>query len=372
MVFSLHSIAASVIGVCALSTYLLLFPCRAVLRGWGIVDKPNARSSHTVPTVRGGGVAIVAVVSVVMAWLWFRAEPIVPGLMTGEAQNAGAQGSDHLPAVAAARLLPLLALVVVLAIVSFIDDLRGLPARLRFGVHGATALIAVSLLTHNLEPITVGRLAFGLVATVWVAGYTNAFNFMDGINGIAGMQGLVTGLGTAAVAVAAGVPPAHPAVLLALAAAGACLGFLPHNFPRARVFMGDVSSAALGFLLAALAVWIAWLTSPWMLFWLGLLHANFVLDTGVTLVRRALRGDKLSEAHREHFYQRLIRAGYSHPRVTLLEAALQVVTGLALWLGTPASLSAKLVIAAAVVVLWGAFFGYAESVFRRVNAAPAA
>jgi UDP-N-acetylmuramyl pentapeptide phosphotransferase/UDP-N-acetylglucosamine-1-phosphate transferase len=158
-----------------------------------------------------------------------------------------------------------------------------------------------------------------------------------------------------------------PPVLLSLVIAGACAGFLPHNFPRARMFMGDVGSAPLGFLLAALVVWIARDYGWWLLIPLGLLHANFVLDTGLTLARRVLRGERWYEAHREHFYQRLIRAGKSHPFVTGLEMALQgVVLGLMV-LYLHASVPARVGLIAVVILVWLAFFAYCERLFRRRN-----
>ena len=131
--------------------------------------------------------------------------------------------------------------------------------------------------------------------------------------------------------------------------------------------MGDVGSAPLGLLLAALAVWLASVHGPWLLLPLALLHANFLLDTAVTLARRMARGERWFEAHREHYYQRLIRAGKSHVFVTGAELALQsVALGLmiAYVLVSPA---ARPWLAAAVVALWLGFFGWAETLFRRAR-----
>jgi UDP-N-acetylmuramyl pentapeptide phosphotransferase/UDP-N-acetylglucosamine-1-phosphate transferase len=190
---------------------------------------------------------------------------------------------------------------------------------------------------------------------------------MDGINGLAAGQAIVTGLGMALLGsvVSGQSSMVSPPVLLSLVIAGACAGFLPHNFPKARMFMGDVGSAPLGFLLAALVVWIARDYGWWLLIPLGLLHANFVLDTGLTLARRILRGERWYEAHREHFYQRLIRAGKSHPFVTGVEMALQgVVLGLmVLYLYASAPVRAGLI--ALVILMWLAFFAYCERLFRR-------
>ena len=195
------------------------------------------------------------------------------------------------------------------------------------------------------------------------AGYANAFNFMDGINGIAAGQAVVTGIGTALLGGLAleGFPNAP--VLLSLVVAGAAAGFLPHNFPKARMFMGDVGSAPLGFLLAALAVWLAKIAGWWLIVPIALLHANFVLDTGITLGRRIFRGERWYEAHREHFYQRLVRTGKGHTLVTLLEMGLQcVVLGL-LTLYIFSGASARLILAVVVITIWLSFFAWAEICF---------
>lgn len=340
------SSASLTIAASAVATAALLFPARVILRRAGIVDKPNVRSSHTIPTVRGGGIVVVAVVGAAMGW-----------------------AARDVTVVSAILLL-----FIGLAVVSFIDDLRGLKARTRFTVQVVCAAIAVEVLVRTTYPSgNVAWLgAIAVVAGLWVAGYTNAFNFMDGINGIAAIQAISTGIGTALVGRAAGVPLGHPALFLAFVVGGAGLGFLPHNFPRARVFMGDVSSATLGFLLAVLAFWISRITSAWVLLWLGLLHSNFVLDTAITLFRRARRGDRLHEAHREHFYQRLVRAGWSHTAVTMAEAGLQIVVVLALWQATNAAWPIKVGVGAGVILVWLAFFAFAEYVFRKSPAGVAA
>lgn len=332
------------------ATWLVTFPLRYALRQAGVVDRPNARSSHTLPTVRGGGIGMTLAVCVVLVWIG-RAENWVWGF--------------------------LLAPTVLLAAVSFWDDLRSLGAKVRFAVHALAAGLALyGLLGHAPAGPQAGGIAAAagvLVLFGWLAGYTNAFNFMDGINGLGGGQALLTGLGTAAVALLAGLPREHHGVILAVAIAGAAAGFLPHNFPRAKVFMGDVASASLGFSLALAGVWIARDAGWPILLWIGLLHANFVLDTGITLIRRIARGERWQEAHREHFYQRLVRAGRSHTEVTLTEGALQIVTvGLVL---TGVYFRTQplwgVLIALLVIALWSGFFVYCERVFRSASAAPA-
>jgi UDP-N-acetylmuramyl pentapeptide phosphotransferase/UDP-N-acetylglucosamine-1-phosphate transferase len=358
-----------VVMVIAVATYLLGFPVAKTLARMGAIDKPNPRSSHSIPVVRGGGIAIMLVVlsgGLAVGWR-SGVVPVLMGLAFG------------------------------LAVLSFWDDLRPLRPAIRFGGHALAAigvLYALNWPRFSLDlasqlGVAWPALVSGLFLFLWLAGYANAFNFMDGINGLAAGQAIVSGLGMALLgSVVSGQPPApraygpegwsasgpeglwpgevvSPPVLLSLVIAGACAGFLPHNFPRARMFMGDVGSAPLGFLLAALVVWIARDYGWWLLIPLGLLHANFVLDTGLTLARRVLRGERWYEAHREHFYQRLIRSGKSHVFVTGWELALQVlVLGLmVLYLYASAPVRAGLI--ALVILMWLAFFAYCERLFRR-------
>jgi UDP-N-acetylmuramyl pentapeptide phosphotransferase/UDP-N-acetylglucosamine-1-phosphate transferase len=272
-----------VVIVMAVASYLLGFPVAKALARLGAIDKPNPRSSHSLPVVRGGGIAIMLVV-------------LSGGLAVG-------WRSGVVPA--------LMGLAFGLAVLSFWDDLRPLRPAIRFGGH---ALAAIGLLYALNWPrfsldltgqpgVAWPALVSALFLFLWLTGYANAFNFMDGINGLAAGQAIVTGLGMALLGsvVSGQSSMVSPPVLLSLVIAGACAGFLPHNFPKARMFMGDVGSAPLGFLLAALVVWIARDYGWWLLIPLGLLHANFVLDTGLTLARRILRGERWYEAHREHF-----------------------------------------------------------------------
>ena len=340
-----------VLCLAALSSFALGYPVANGLRRLGVIDRPNERSSHHAPTVRGGGIAIMLVV-------------LLGALVLGRTS---------------AVTLVLSALSLGLAALSFWDDLRPLPAAVRFGGHALAALGVLHVLNWprfsfdliSQPGVAWSALASGLFLFLWLTGYTNAFNFMDGINGLAAGQAIVTGLGMALLgSVASGqwsVVSGQWSVLLSLIIAGAALGFLPHNFPNARMFMGDVGSAPLGFLLAALVLWIARDYGWWLLIPLGLLHANFVLDTGLTLARRILRGDRWYEAHREHFYQRLIRAGKSHPFVTGLEMALQgVVLGLMV-LYLHASVPVRVGLIAVVILVWLAFFAHCERLFRRSN-----
>lgn len=333
--------------VAAVLSYLLGWLVYRLLIRWGVVDRPNTRSSHSSPTARGGGIAILVVLLPLTTWaVGTKEESII--------------------------LLVLLGATAMLAVVSFTDDLWSLHAPVRFGFHVLAAGAVVFALgwPDSGFPATVGWpgaagswIGF-LVSAVWIAGYTNAFNFMDGINGLAAGQAVVTGAGTALLGGLALSDFAAAPVLVSCVVAGAAAGFLPHNFPRARMFMGDVGSVTVGFLLASVALWLVHVGGRELLVPLLLLHANFVFDTGITLVRRILRGERFCQPHREHFYQRLVRAGRSHAFVTTIELILQaqVVVLLVVYLQSDAAL--KWYIGAAVVACWLAFFFYADMCFR--------
>jgi UDP-N-acetylmuramyl pentapeptide phosphotransferase/UDP-N-acetylglucosamine-1-phosphate transferase len=332
-------------GLAAAGTAILTFPVRQQLGRLGIVDFPNVRSSHSQVTIRGGGLAIVATVVALMAYL------------------AVTRGDW--------RLTALIAAVLVLSIVSMTDDVRGMNSAVRIMVHSACAILAVGAFglrdvefTFGPEySIKVPSIVIFLIQFLWVVGYTNAFNFMDGINGIAAGQAAVTGLGTAAFMSLYGAPGLS--AMVGAIVGGAAMGFFPHNFPRARVFMGDVGSATLGYLLAT-DVLMAGRDSGWaVLPPLAVLHANFVLDTGITLVRRWWRGERIWEAHREHFYQRLVRAGMSHTFTTggaLLLQSLILVT----MLNYPSFQEHnRLVLLLGIIGLWVVSFAVIEWYFRR-------
>jgi UDP-N-acetylmuramyl pentapeptide phosphotransferase/UDP-N-acetylglucosamine-1-phosphate transferase len=337
-----------VIILIAIASYLLGFPVARTLAHLGAIDKPNARSSHSIPVVRGGGMAMAggAVLLVFLGW------PLQWGVTS-----------------------VVLAAALVIGVVSFCDDIKPVGGTIKFGSHAVAAVAALAVLNVCglrlvVDPGGFSWLAEALVwllGFLWIAGYTNAFNFMDGINGLAAGQAVVTGFGMALLGGLALHGYHSTPVLWSTAIASAALGFLPHNFPQARMFMGDVGSAPLGFWLAVLALWLAQSAGWWLLVPLALLHANFVLDTGITLLRRIFRGERWYKAHREHFYQRLIRSGKSHPFVTGLEVALQgVVLGLMV-LYLYASVPARLGLIALVILMWLAFFAYCERLFRRSN-----
>ncbi len=174
---------------------------------------------------------------------------------------------------------------------------------------------------------------------------TNLYNFMDGMDGFAGGM-TVIGFGTLALLWGGG-----PFAALAAVAAGAALGFLPLNFPPARLFMGDVGASVLGFLAGGLAI-LGWKHAVVPLWASVLVFAPFVVDATVTLARRMLRGERIWEAHRTHYYQRVVQLGWGHRRTVLVEYALMLGTGASALAAVRMSATAQLVI----VLFWMALF----------------
>lgn len=293
-------IAASLLALAlaALATWLV----RTFAPGLHLVDIPNERSSHTSKTPRGGGLGIGA--------------GIAAGLMA--AWSLGLQLPQPSILLAAALM----------ALIGFLDDWlspKGLPALARLLVQfGAAGIVILSLGPIGRLPLPppldapLGLLGY-LAALLWLTGATNIYNFQDGINGYAGLQGIVAGLGLAL---------AFPGTAIAtagVATAAACLGFLFFNWNRASIFMGDAGSYGLGFLLAALPFQAALSGRDGALLVTILCLWFFLADGAWTLAARLVAGRPLFQAHREHQFQRLVDAGVPHWQVA---AAIQGATAL--------------------------------------------
>lgn len=277
--------------------------CRHLAIRFGAVDIPNERSSHEIPTPRGGGVAILIALGIGIA---LRS----PGL-----------SFDLIAVLVGAALI---------AFVGLVDDFRSVPIPIRLGLQltlAAGVALSGNLATDLAAPLltwsTGGVIALGLTV-FWVVALTNAYNFMDGINGLAALQAIVSGAAIAYLLFRNG--DWQGGVVGAMVAAAAA-GFLPWNYPKARIFMGDVGSGGLGFLLGFLAVRVSQVGGSLLEGALPLLP--FLLDTGYTLARRIVRRDRWWQAHRTHLYQRMVRGGYSHTFVTALWGALAVGSGVA-------------------------------------------
>jgi len=283
-----------VFAAALMASLLLTWVLRRYALSRSLMDVPNGRSSHSVPTPRGGGVAIVltylAAVGVMASsgWIdWVAAWPLL---------GAGA----------------------LIAVVGFLDDHGHIAARWRLLAHFVAAgwalfwmggLPTIKLMGLDLDLGWLGH----LLAAMYLVWMLNLYNFMDGIDGIASVEAVCACIGACLVYWLTGhedliVPP----MLLAIAV----LGFLYWNFPPARIFMGDAGSGFLGIVIGVLSLQAAWVTFEMLWVWLILLGV-FIVDATFTLGRRLLRGDKVYEAHRSHAYQYASRQVGRHLPVTL-------------------------------------------------------
>jgi Fuc2NAc and GlcNAc transferase len=281
----------------AVAVVVFSFALTHVLRRYALhkslLDIPNGRSSHTIPTPRGGGVAIVISYLAALVWLL----------------SAGLVGRDLFLAMFGAGAL--------IAALGFLDDHGHIAARWRLLGHFFAAAWALFWL-GGLPVISVFgmTLAPGLVVNVLAAFYLvwllNLYNFMDGIDGIASVEAICVCIGAAIIYALSGF---GTLIWLPVLLACAVAGFLIWNFPPARIFMGDAGSGFLGIMLGCLSLQAAWISSQFLWVWLILLGV-FIVDATVTLIRRLVRGDKVYEAHRSHAYQFASRRFGKHLPVT--------------------------------------------------------
>lgn len=295
-----------------------------------ILDHPNERSLHTRPTPRTGGIAIVTALMVVgsVAAIFFATEW--------------------------QRLGYLAVAVLLVAVTSFVDDRRGLASGYRMIAH----LIAAAVLVvggFSLEALTFEGGSFVLVsvsATVasilCIAWMINLYNFMDGMDGFAGGMA-VLGFGVFA-AFGAWHGQWLFATLNLIVSAGAA-GFLLFNFPPARIFMGDAGSSTLGLLAAAFSLWGA--RDDVFPFWIAaLVFSPFIVDATVTLLRRLCRREKIWLAHKTHYYQRLVQAGWTHRKTVQCEYVLMLACAISAFLAAPQSTTVQRWVAAAWIVIY--------------------
>jgi UDP-N-acetylmuramyl pentapeptide phosphotransferase/UDP-N-acetylglucosamine-1-phosphate transferase len=264
-----------------------------LLRRAAIIDMPGHRSSHTVPTPRGGGI------------------PIAAGLLVAAALIGGVIAAVFACAVAAFGLL------------GFAEDLRGLTAARRLILQAAGSVLVAVVLVSGLAGSTARLVLLAAACAAWITAFVNAFNFMDGVNGISGAHALIAGVVYALLG-----RWQHDGFLVpaGAAVAASALAFLPWNAGQARVFLGDAGSYALGAALAVLAAYaLARGVPPEAV--LGPL-VLYLADTAWTLQRRIRAGERWLEPHRTHVYQRWCDAGWSHQRVTVTAAAATVVLSL--------------------------------------------
>ncbi len=297
------SFAALLVFLFALPALVAAWAWRGLALRLGWVDQPDGRRLHVEPTPRGGGIGIVLSVAMAITALLGTEGP--RGLiLAGLALTAGA---------------------------GLIDDVRPLTPLPKLLMQIAGTLPLALALPAGAD--VVGPVAAVLISWAVALVLVNVWNFMDGSNGLVASQGLIVGVAAAALAVMMSSPGRpdglsdQPLLVLGTALAGGCLGFLPMNAPRARVFLGDVGSYGIGYVVACLALLAAATPAPHaeaaapgtlqagdrLAASLILLPGSAVLiDSGLTLVRRVLRGERFWQGHREHLYQRAIAAGWTH------------------------------------------------------------
>ena len=281
-----------------------------------LLDVPNERSLHRTPTPRGGGAAIAVVTLAGIAVAAFI------GLIAPQAASLLLGGGALVSAV------------------GWIDDRSGVRASVRAAVHACAAAWAIYWIWGTLSLTAL----VGGVVIIWAI---NLYNFMDGIDGLAGAEAVCVGAGGGALLLGAGrADLAAPALILAAAAGG----FLIWNWPPARIFMGDVGSGFLGYCFGALSLLSARSDAVPLDLWL-LMAGVFVFDATITLIRRVVRGERWYEAHRTHAYQRLVQGGRTHAVVTTGIVAVNLVLAALAAMAASGALSRPAAVLAGIVVL---------------------
>jgi len=315
----------------------------------GPIDHPNDRSLHHRPTPRTGGIAIVVSASCgLLVWtiMLFVFQPGLPGHV------------EHFSELTAIVLGTLF-----LAVVSFLDDRHELPVLMRFGFHLVAACGVVfggNVVVHSLLVPGLGTIDLGwsapLLTLAFLMWMTNLYNFMDGMDGFAGGM-TVAGFGLMGYFFWIGH---HPVLFgVSVIQAAAATGFLVHNFPPAKIFMGDVGSISTGFLAGSLIV-LGCRESTFDLWVPLMVFSPFVLDATITLLGRALRLEKVWRAHREHYYQMLVLSGWSHRRTVLAEYAVMALCGILAVLYQQAAEGWRVIILGVWIVLFLALAGLAS------------
>ncbi|MEN8237161.1 MAG: glycosyltransferase family 4 protein [Pseudomonadota bacterium] len=319
------------IGICISATVTWL------MARVNIADIPEQRSSHAHPTPKCGGIGVLVGLTVTLA-LFISTDLLVFSPL----------------------ILILLSTTLGIGVLGLLDDLFTLSFKWRLLVQTTAA----SFICYYIVPVTylpipgLGTLELGwlgwVLSVFWIVGFTNTFNFMDGINGIAAGTALLSGLFLSLFFI-------HflniDFSMVAMALVAGTLGFLPFNFPKAKIFLGDVGSQAMGFLLAVLALRAISESYRISIFTMLLLFLPFCFDSGVTLLRRTLARENVFKAHRTHLYQLLNQLGWSHTQVTILYLALSGISGLTACISLKIPPEHHLYLSASALLFYGAF-GY--------------
>jgi UDP-N-acetylmuramyl pentapeptide phosphotransferase/UDP-N-acetylglucosamine-1-phosphate transferase len=314
------------------------FGVAALMVGWlargpvsrVVLDEPNARSLHVTAVPRTGGI----------------------GLLLGAGAGWAVAGA-HLP-------WTIWSAIALLVAVSLVDDVRGLSAALRFGAHLVAAALAVTALFS-----VAGHPGLIIAAILAVGWMCNLYNFMDGSDGLAGGM---TVCGFSAYAIAAWLADNTPFALMNLAIAAAAAGFLLHNFHPARIFLGDTGSVTLGFLAAVFGL-SGWLRQEWTWWFPLLVFSPFIVDASVTLLRRVFARAAVWQAHKDHYYQRLVQMGWGHRRTALAEYVLMVVCSTAALAGLHWTPSAQMVLLLTAAVVYAVLISAIQTAWRKFGVA---
>ncbi|CAN5483866.1 undecaprenyl/decaprenyl-phosphate alpha-N-acetylglucosaminyl 1-phosphate transferase [soil metagenome] len=260
----------------------------------GLIDVPNARSSHKIPTPRGGGLAIIVsfLIGAFLVYILIE-QAVLPGLF-------------------------FFAGIIIIALTSFFDDKFDLPAYLRFGLHTLAAVLVI-FETGGFEKFPLpDPFSFSLgifnypVTFFWIVAVINIYNFLDGIDGYAGTQAILAGFGIAFLDVfGAGF-------FIGTVVMASCLGFLLYNWHPAKIFMGDIGSATLGFIFATIPLYFTATSLNIGIYSIVIFLWFFLADGAFTIIRRAINGEKIWEAHRSHLYQQMVFYGNTHSKVVLM------------------------------------------------------
>jgi len=292
------------------------FITRFMIRRFVILDVPNERSSHKTPVPKSGGIAVVATFFIGVIVIAFVA---------------------RLSMIDRLYFLGMSASALLIAGISFYDDIKAksYTFKLLSQILAILLVLCSGIVLHVVNLPLVGLIESAWlvypISFLWIAGLTNAFNFMDGLDGLAGGVALITGLFFCIITWQQG---SHFVYIMSYTVIAGVFGFLIYNFPPAKIFMGDVGSAFLGFIFAVLAIIAArYDHAQTPIFVMPLLLFNFIYDTAFTFFRRLLRGENVAQAHRTHLYQLFQRLGFSHSTVSLFHYGLCILQGIAaLWM----------------------------------------
>jgi len=278
------------------------------------MDIPNNRSSHDTPIPTAGGIAILSTFFLGMFVIYFVADKT----MIGKIYFLGFSFSS-----------------ILVATISLYDDYKERPYYLKLlnQIIAVVIVMTVGIVIHEIRLPWIGVINLevsGYVITfLWILGLTNAFNFMDGLNGMAGGTAVIAVVFFSAISFS---QRSNFTYIVSYTIISGTLGFLVFNFPKARLFMGDVGSTFLGFSLACLAIIAALFDlSHTSLFVMPLLLFHFIYDTFFTFFRRLFRGERVYEAHRSHLYQLFNQLGYGHTFVSMFYFSVGIVQGFGAW-----------------------------------------